>query len=272
VILIGQKEAIAMIDQTIEESKEKSRHECKYSEESDRELILKPIDWDKFDHIKLDINSYSYAVRSLDDIKAKKILDLGCGTGWFSVILAKRGAIVDGIDISETAIDIAKRRAIVNGVELATNFQPMSFYDLEYPDGHFDAIIGLAALHHARDKDRLRDSLFRVLKPGGRIIFNEPFGNCEFLERLRLLVPVKVNEEDRTHWNEQLKYKDLDVFDGYFNVRVKEFQFLSRIDRIIDHQKLTEIVGRFDRFLLDRIVAMRAYARTIVVILDKASI
>lgn len=252
-----------------EETKEKVRHESKYSAELDNELLLSTFDWEKFDQINVDIHSYTYAVRSLGDMKGKRILDLGCGTGWLSVILAKRGGIVDGVDISETAIEIAKRRAEVNDVEAAIDFRPMSFYELEYPDGYFDAIVGLAALHHARDKCRLRDSLCRVLKPGGRIVFNEPFGNSELLERLRLIVPVKVNEEDRTHWNEQLKYNDLDIFSGYFVIRYREFQLFSRIDRIIENRRILKAVGRFDRFLLDWVTVLRRYARAIVVILDK---
>ena len=47
----------------------------------------------------------------LKDIRGKKILDLGCGTGVLSKILKNRGAMVSGIDISPKMIEIAKRNS-----------------------------------------------------------------------------------------------------------------------------------------------------------------
>ena len=205
----------------------------------------------------------------LGNIQGERVLDLGCGNGWFSVILAKRGALVDGIEISPVAVDISKKRADVNNVGPVTNFQCMSFYELDFPSEYFDKIIGLSVLHHAEHKELLMESLYRVLKPGGRIVFNEPFGNSEWLEKLRLFVPVEIDEEDNTHWNDQIKYKDLDVFKPKFTVRWKEFQFISRLDRVVKSEKMIQYMGLLDRMLLRSIPALRPYARDIVIILGK---
>jgi len=252
-----------------EVSSEKERHEIRYNMESDKKLQMHKHDWLKFDNIKTDVNSYTFSVKSLGKVNGKRVLDLACGTGWFSVILAKRGAIVDGIDISGTAIDIAIRRANINNVDSCTRFRQMSFYELDFSAGCFDVVIGHAALHHAGDKARLCDELHRVLKPGGRIVFNEPFGNSMLLERMRLFVPVKVNEDDRTHWRDQIKYKDLDLLEDKFSIVYREFQLFSRVDRFVKKSYIIDLVGRLDLFLLEKIHFLRSYARTIVIILTK---
>jgi len=252
-----------------EESDEKLRHNEKYKNVENENLFIEPIHYQKFEKIKKHIHCYTYAVMGLGDIKGKMVLDFGCGTGWFSVILAKRGAVVEGIDISSTAIEIAKKRAVVNKVTNAVEFKVMSSYKLDYPDGFFDKIIGLSALHHMSDKKHLCNSLHRILKPYGKIVFNEPFGNSKLLERLRLLIPIKVQEEDKTHWNEQIKYKDLEVFKDKFQVEYKEFQFFSRLDRIFKSNWIIKLLGIIDVEFLKNVPFLRKYARDIVIILTK---
>jgi 2-polyprenyl-3-methyl-5-hydroxy-6-metoxy-1,4-benzoquinol methylase len=46
----------------------------------------------------------------LEDVKGKKILDAGCGEGYFSRLLIKQGAIVTGVDFSTTMLNMAKSR------------------------------------------------------------------------------------------------------------------------------------------------------------------
>lgn len=254
---------------SLEENKEKIRHDKKYKKVGNENLFIEPIHYQKFDKIKTHIHCYTYALKSLGGIKGLKILDLGCGTGWFSVILAKRGAIVEGIDISSEAIQIAKQRAIVNNVSDVVKFRDLSFYDMDFPDEYFDKIIGLSALHHMSDKKLLCNSIHRILKPCGKVVFNEPFGNSKLLERLRLLVPVKVNEEDKSHWDEQIKYKDLEAFKDKFRVKYKEFQFFSRLDRIFKSDWIISLLGIIDVKLLKSIPFLRRYARDIVIILEK---
>lgn len=253
----------------IEEEEEKIRHNELYSKTHVDTLFIDPIHYQKFDLIKKHVHCYTYAVACLGDVKGRRILDLGCGTGWFSIILAKRGAYVHGIDISAKGIDVAERRAEINGVADRVSFSVMSIYDLSFEKEYFDEVIGLSVLHHVNEKKILCNELKRILKPGGRCVFNEPFGESEILEKIRLLVPVEIMEEDKTHWNEQVKYKDLDVFREHFHVSWREFQFFSRLDRILKSEKLIKRLGLLDRYLLKRLPMIRRYSRDIVVILDK---
>src|SRR2546423_9535632 len=87
----------------------------------------------------------------LRPLQGKTVLDVGCGDGLNSVMLAKMGASVTGLDISPGAIDAAQRRAALNGVSERTRFvcAPAETADLE-PDS-FDIVWGAAILHHVLD-------------------------------------------------------------------------------------------------------------------------
>lgn len=260
-----------MKDISSEENREKERHDKEYKSEEHEDLYIEPVHHEKLERINKHIHCYTYAMASVGKLQGKRLLDLGCGTGICSVILAKRGAVVEGIDISPVAVETAQKRAEINGVADKAQFKAMSFYQLDYPDEYFDIITGFSALHHAHDKKLFCESLFRVLKPGGIVVFNEPFGESRVLEKLRLLVPVEVQEEDKTHWDEQVKYSDLEYFKDRFKVAYREFQLLSRLDRIFKSEFVINILGNIDLMLLGNFPFLRRYARDIVIILTKTN-
>jgi len=101
---------------------------------------------------------------------AKKVLDLGCGSGRHLVYLAKNGFEVYGFDIAEEGMKIAKEWLKENN--LSADFKTGSLYKkLPYQDNFFDAIISTQAINHGMIED-IRQSIQeieRVLKPGGLI-------------------------------------------------------------------------------------------------------
>lgn len=232
-------------------------------------LLMTPWDWQKFDGAPVIGDGYFYAVKSLGNVENKRVLEAGCGTGWLSVILAKRGAHVFCFDLSPESIRIAQLRSKVNHVENNVCFSVKSFYDLDYDDGFFDLAIGCAILHHV-NIDRIIEPLRRVLKPEGKAVFFECFGNSSWLERLRLLIPVPVSEEDKSHWNEQIKYSDLKKFNkGFQKVSWREFQLFSRLDRVIKNESFIRLVNQFDEVLFRFFPLLKRYARTIVLEVEK---
>jgi ubiquinone/menaquinone biosynthesis C-methylase UbiE len=241
----------------------------KYKE--DPQLIIEPIHWEKFNVVKLIPHPYAFLIQSLRDLHGKKILEIGCGTGILSVILAKRGAqLVEAFDISQESIEVARRRAEVNNVSNATNFQALSVYDMDYRDDYYDYIVGMNILHHV-EIDRIVNKLYSCLKPGGTALFLEPFGNVEWMERFRLIVPVKIDDVDGvSHWQEKLNYSKLERFKSKFRkVELKEFHILSRLDRVMRSKRTIETLGKIDEWLLKNITFLRKYARTIVIKLHK---
>lgn len=103
-------------------------------------------------------------------MQGKRVLDLGCGTGWNSVKLLENGAAeVHGCDISPEMLAEAK------GLERPG----LRFFehDIHKPLEHaYDLIVGRAILHHVDYKAVLANLYGSALKPGGTLLFMEPLG------------------------------------------------------------------------------------------------
>jgi SAM-dependent methyltransferase len=97
-------------------------------------------------------------------------LEIGCGTGLFLDQVAQSGATVRALDLSTHLL--ARARARVAG-RANVALQCGNAEQMPYPAGTFDAVYGSSVLHHL-DLDRALAEVFRVLKPGGRIVFTEP--------------------------------------------------------------------------------------------------
>ncbi|KGF85569.1 methyltransferase domain-containing protein [Prochlorococcus marinus] len=97
--------------------------------------------------------------------KGSRILDVGCGIGGSSRILAKNyGFNVTGITISPAQV---KRARDLTPLGLNCNFQVMDALDLKFEDGSFDAIWSVEAGAHMIDKSKFADEMLRTLRPGG---------------------------------------------------------------------------------------------------------
>ena len=97
--------------------------------------------------------------------KGSRILDVGCGIGGSSRILAKYyGFNVTGITISPAQV---KRARELTPNELNCNFQVMDALDLKFEDGSFDAVWSVEAGAHMNDKVKFADEMLRTLRPGG---------------------------------------------------------------------------------------------------------
>src|SRR3954468_19789515 len=131
-----------------------------------------------------------YAYHELGDVTGRRVVDFGCGSGANSVLLANRGAHVWGIDISEDLLRLARRRLAVNGRAGGATFIGGSAHDMPFPDDSIDVVFGIAILHHL-DLDLVSREVRRVLKPGGRAIFQEPVRNSAAIRFLRRLVPYR---------------------------------------------------------------------------------
>jgi SAM-dependent methyltransferase len=124
--------------------------------------------------IRGDRNSFALNLLRIDNIKGKKILDYGCGTGDAGLLFAFCGAQSFGFDISIEACKISKSKACLNSQRFYV--AAMSADNLAFQDESFDYIFGTEVLHHTFELPHIGKELWRVLKPGGKAIFCEGLG------------------------------------------------------------------------------------------------
>lgn len=122
------------------------------------------------------------AMRRMEDLLAQKlklpagsrVLDAGCGVGDVASRLAEvHGLEVTGIDIQGADIEEARRRGARRQLEDHLSFEQMDYAALALPDESFDGAYTMETLVHS---DRIEDvlaGLYRVLRPGGRVVHFE---------------------------------------------------------------------------------------------------
>lgn len=111
----------------------------------------------------------------LDIEPGTRVLDVGCGVGRWSSLLASRGGIVTGMDLSPTMIAEAQRRAQAMGVAERCRFLVQDLAQLDAGE-KFDLIVGVTVLQHILDPGALRSAVQRMsqhLAPGGRMVLLE---------------------------------------------------------------------------------------------------
>ncbi len=116
--------------------------------------------------------AFEYMFRQMGDLRGKRILELGAGTGGTAVMLAKHGATVTGIDLLPFRLVEAEERAIKHGVIGSVEFVLMDAMQLAFWDNAFDFVISKSVLIFT-DHERTAEECYRVLKPGGKAIFIE---------------------------------------------------------------------------------------------------
>lgn len=164
-----------------------------------------------------------YSFHLLGDVRGKTVLEYGCGDGENTVALARRGAgRVLALDISPELIGIARRRLEVNGVDGGgVEFLVGSAHDVPLPDESVDVVFGMAILHHLDLKLAARE-VRRVLRKGGRAIFQEPVRSSPLLKAARKLIPYQA--PGVSPFERPLTDKELEEFaEGYSSFRSKAF-------------------------------------------------
>ncbi len=93
-----------------------------------------------------------------------RVLDAGCGEGILSVLLAKKGCTVVGVDLSEPNVASSKAYAQSQGVADCTSFQIADMEKLPFADGAFDYVVSSHVLEHVPDFQQGAQELKRVAK------------------------------------------------------------------------------------------------------------
>lgn len=111
-------------------------------------------------------------LRFADIEPGERVLEVGCGMGRYTFILAEQGVRVEGLDLSSELLERMQERN-ENGYDI-----PLHGFDLlECPPemyGQFDAVIGFFVLHHVHDLEACFSTIGKLVRPGGRVAFLEP--------------------------------------------------------------------------------------------------
>ncbi len=103
-----------------------------------------------------------WLVFSMLKTKSGKALDLGCGTGNYTLELKKRGFDVIGLDASEEMLKIARLKGL--------NCIKGDAYNLPFPDESFDLVLSVTMFEFIHEPEKVIAEIYRVLKPGGEVL------------------------------------------------------------------------------------------------------
>jgi len=188
--------------------------------------------------------------------KNKSVLDVGCGTGLFSFLAAKKGGKVLGIDYSKEAISIAKKKYSHKNLL----YKNINIKDISKEK--FDVIVSLGTLEHMDEPFKMLKIFQKHLKPKGKIIITSPnwtnprgymliilyllFDAPITLADLHYLTPV-----DFKKWakklNMKLKWATFDNSWSNGDILIKDFK--RRIPNIISDMKMNVDKNKIDNLL-----------------------
>jgi SAM-dependent methyltransferase len=106
-----------------------------------------------------------------------RVLDFGCGTGWSSIMLARMGAEVLGLDVAPSALEIAREaagRELTPAQRARLSFRTFDGGTIDVEDGEMDFVLVFDAFHHFPNPMGILAEFSRVLSSHGRFGFAEP--------------------------------------------------------------------------------------------------
>ena len=135
-----------------------------------------------------------------------KVIELGCGTGYLTLELARNGLEVVGVDISPKSIEIAKRFAKENPYK--ENFGSLTYIcddilTMNLGEEQWDTIVFFGTLHHIAEQETLMAKVHKALKQGGNLVVCEPVrghftkDSALFAAILRAVLPTWIPYEEK---------------------------------------------------------------------------
>lgn len=159
----------------------------------------------------------SLVLSYLKNVKGKKILDAGCGAGRECEILAKKGAKVFGIDVSEFMLKIAKKRC----KELGVKFFQRDMEKTGFSDESFDFVLAILSIQYKKNIKKVFYEFWRILKNRGKVLIVIPHPIKKMIEY------TKNYFERGLHWERHGEIKYFNYYwtlEDYFNAILPFFR------------------------------------------------
>ena len=104
-------------------------------------------------------------------LTGKKVIDVGCGGGILAESMAKKGASVAGIDLSEKALKVADLHGLESGIQV--HYEKIAAEEIAQRDaGQYDVVTCMEMLEHVPDPASIIQACADLAKPGGKIFFS----------------------------------------------------------------------------------------------------
>lgn len=110
-------------------------------------------------------------IDSQTSLAGKHVLDVGCGGGILAESMARKGAIVTGIDLSEKALNVAELHSLESGVSVDYRKVATEELAVEKP-ATFDVVTCMEMLEHVPDPSAVVAACAALVKPGGYVFFS----------------------------------------------------------------------------------------------------
>jgi ubiquinone/menaquinone biosynthesis C-methylase UbiE len=150
--------------------------------------------FDDLDEYRFDKLRYLPELVDFGGFTGETLLEVGCGIGTDLVRFARGGALVTGVDLSKTAIDLAAKNFELHGLA-PVELRVANAEALPYPDATFDHVYGHGVIQYTVDPAKLVRECHRVLKPGGTAIFMV-YNRISWLNALSKVMKVALEHED----------------------------------------------------------------------------
>lgn len=188
-----------------------------------------------------------------------RVLDVACGTGNAAIPAAVAGGEVTGLDITPELFEDARRRAGEAGVEL--ELVEGDAQEMPFDDQSFDVVVSTFGCMFAPDHGAAAAEIARVLRPGGRAIFQEPVRNSPVVRFIRGLIPYR--QPDISPFERPLTDEELHDFASPFcSVRQRAFLLphvaLGQILPVVSRR--ADLLYRSDHAIMQRVPALAYYA------------
>jgi SAM-dependent methyltransferase len=165
---------------------------------------------------------------AFDGYRGRSVLEVGCGAGVDLARFARGGAIVTGVDLAPSAIELARANFAQQG--LPGSFEVADGEHLPFADRSFDLVYAHGVVQYTADPKRLVDECRRVVKPGGEAIF-QVYNRISWLNALSKLMKVGLEHDDAPVLRKFSIGEFRRLLDGFRDVRIvpERFPVKSRL-------------------------------------------